>query len=246
MRPARLVITTLLYIGLIFQSYIPPAHANIFDDFEGIATDPLKLGHLSDRIQQTLMDALAQLQPLLDQANEIAEQRLDQLKGIVEFAIQGGEAVEAKAFADLQNFESQLMVDVNRVIFRARCAAVVTLDGTIQNALAQALENIAKSQPSLTIIGITIAKLHLKKVTIPNPDTAYFQAKQETLQTLEQRVTDKTNAYDILSTYANLESLAEATRCFFLDKPNEITFVREQSRLEVLQEPWTTVVVLNP
>ena len=66
-----------------------------------MATDPLKLAHLSDRLQQTIMDALAQLQPLLGQANAIAEQRLNQIQAIVTFAIQGGAAVEAKAYSDM-------------------------------------------------------------------------------------------------------------------------------------------------
>jgi hypothetical protein len=245
-RIARALITAFLCVSLVFGSTILPAHADIFDTFEGVATDPLKLAHLSDRLQQTVQDALAQAQLLLSYANDVAEQRLTQIRGIVEFAIEGGETVEAKAFADLQKLELQLMADLNQFIFRARCAAVVVLNGTIQNAIAQALETLAKSQPSLRIIGIPIGRLHLRKVTIDNPNTAYFTAKREVLTALDHRVTDKTNAYEILSTYANVENLAETTRCFYLDKPDEITFVREQSRLEVEQVPWTTVVVLNP
>jgi hypothetical protein len=198
----RLAMVALLSVVLIFHGPITTARADIFGDFAGLVTDPLKLGRLSDRLQQTVMDALAQVQQLLGRANDIAEQRLNQVKDIVEFAIQGGEAVEAKAFADLQKLESQIMADLNRVIFRARCAAVVTLNGSLQNAIAQALETLAASQPSLTIIGLPIGRLHLKNVTIPEPDKAYFQAYHGRLKTLDSLVNDNTNAYEMLSTYA--------------------------------------------
>ena len=111
---------------------------------------------------------------------------------------------------------------------------------------SEALATIAKSQPTGTIFGFPFFKLRFQKVDIQEPDKAYYASRSEALANLDRTVSDGTNAYEILSTYANLESLAEATRCYYLDKPNEITFVREQIHLEVEQIPWTTVVALTP
>jgi hypothetical protein len=231
---------------ILMLNSLTPARANVFDDLWGMATDPLKLGHLSDNFRQTVLDALTQLGPLLGRADAIAQQRLLQIQEIVAFAIAGGAAVEAKANADMLALESKIMEDVDKEIFRVRCAAITTLNGTVQDAIVQALENLANSQPTLTILGIPIAQLHLKQVIIPSPDDAYFAAKAETLTELEKRVTESSSADDIFKTYARLENLAEATQCNFLDKPREIVFVREKSRLEVLQLPWTTVVMTDP
>lgn len=79
MKPLRAIIIVIFSLSLALIPY-GPARANIFDDFEGMVTDPLKLGHLSDRLQQTVLDALAQLQQLLGRANDIAKQRLDQIQ----------------------------------------------------------------------------------------------------------------------------------------------------------------------
>ena len=79
------------------------------------------------------------------------------------------------------------MTDVDQIIFRARCAAITTLNGTMQDAIAKALETIAQTQPTLTIGHFTVARLHLKQVDISAPDNIYFAAKREKLDTLDHR-----------------------------------------------------------
>src|SRR3954447_2006505 len=56
------------------------AQANILRDLAEIATDPLKFGQLSDRLQQTTKDALAQIDEMIGKSDDIARQRLDQVR----------------------------------------------------------------------------------------------------------------------------------------------------------------------
>jgi len=183
---------------------------------------------------------------LIGKTNEMANERIADLRSILDEALAGGGTFEAKTFDDLNKLEAKIMADVDKEIFIARCAAITTLNGTAQEAIAKALAHIGESEPTLTIFGIPIFRLRFHKVDIDHPDEAYFAAKSRVLTTLEKDITDTTNAYKIISAYADLDLLAEATRCFYLGKPTEIIFLREQSHLRVLQEAWTTVVTINP
>jgi hypothetical protein len=156
------------------------AKANFFSDLAGIATDPLKLGKLVDGVERSLI----QIEQLEKQGDAIAQQRLEQLKDIVAFAIQGGQTVVDQAAAKLANLEDQIDNDAKQLIYRAECAAVVALNDQFQHAIVEATQNIGKASPTITIFGIPIIKFRTSKVTIDNPDQAYKDTKKRLMPLL--------------------------------------------------------------
>lgn len=190
--------------------------ASVFSDFAGIFTDPLKLAHLSDKVRETALDVLAGVQPLLGRADEMAKERTTDLHRILEDTLAGGAAIEAKTIDDLNKLEAKIMADVDKEIFRTKCAAITILNGTAQEAIAKALAHIGDSNPTVVMGPIPLFRLRFHKVNIDDPDKEYFATKSQLLHTLDTDVNDTTNAYKIISAYANLDLLAEATRCNYL------------------------------
>jgi hypothetical protein len=149
---ARLLFLIIVSCSLILSPYVPIARANVFNELGGVVTDPLKLGHLSDRLQQTVMEALAQLNSLAQVANNLVKQRLDQIKEIIDFALKGGTAVEAQAYQEMVDLESKIMLDVKQLILEAKCAVTTTANGTLQEALTEALKKVAEAQPTIYFV----------------------------------------------------------------------------------------------
>jgi hypothetical protein len=101
---------------------------------------------------------------------EIAKERIADLRSILEDALAGGGTLEGKTFDDLNKLEAKIMADVDKKIFIARCAAITTLNGTAQEAIAKALAHIGESDPTVTFIGIPLFHLRFRKVDIDHPD----------------------------------------------------------------------------
>ena len=218
------------------------ARANFFDDLAGIATDPLKLNASSVRLSDSIQRALVQIDALEVHGDSIAQQRLDQVRSIVAFALQGGQAVENEAFNKMSSLENQINGDASRLIYQAKCATIVALNGQLQQAIVDATANLSKSDPSIHLFGIKLLDLEFKKVTIENPDQAYFATKQAVLTRLNSSQKDGSQAYEILSTYQNLERVASLTKCHYLGQSLENRFIIEANEMERLSVPWEQVV----
>ena len=231
--------TALLLSGRSF-----PATASLFSDFQKVATDPVGIVRASDNLRETILAVLAQLQPLISQVNGNAKDRLDQIHSIVLSTIGAGSAAEAKAIADLHALEVDIMSDIDRIYYRTECLELKTSEN-LQRGLIDTIGSLAATHPTVKVFGWTLFSIEFRQVVLQQPNNVYFQTRDAIMADLAKNVSDSSPARLITSTYANLQRFAKATRCFYLDQAEEVTFLREESRLEVLQQSWLAAVTIQ-
>jgi hypothetical protein len=239
---SRLRYLTTVSIVLLLSALGSSAKADVFGDLARIATDPLKLDSSSERVKEATENIMSQIPGLLDQANSIGQQRLAQLQTILNTTVAGGISLEDHAFAQLTTLEKQVNSDAINFLYRAHCAALVTLQQDVQKAAVTAVQNLSKEKPTLTLFGVRIASLTADQVSISEPDQTYVQTRDLVISHLNSDITETSNAYEIVSAYRNLENLARDTQCFYLDNPSaQVDFVNEASRFQVSQQAWAAV-----
>ena len=221
-----------------------PAYADVFSDLVKVVGDPLRLESTSARIQDTVLESLAQIDQIRARSNKDAEDRLNQLREVVDSAIKGGSAFEQQAFADMQTLNKQIFADAAKLLFEAECAAVRTANGTFQDAIVNGLSNIAKAQPRIKIFGIPIVEYSSKQTILPEPNAFYFATKSESISKLRASLesNEQTNAYDIILTYSFLERLAKNTKCYYLNSVEKRRFAHEQIYWFLQQQAWESAV----
>jgi hypothetical protein len=222
------------------------AHANVFATLAGVVSDPLKFGRLSENFKQTVLQALSQIDALADKADAIAKNRLEQVRSIIDDAIKGGMAAESQAMADINSLESKIVSDVQLILSDIQCASIVAAQGTLQNAIIQALKNVGKTNPTLKIGGYKVAEISISSPPdLPAADKIFYETRDGLLSNLKN-LKDGDGAYTIISAYGNIEKLAETTRCYYKRNAFEQQFIREQFNYKVMQDAWfSTVSVQN-
>jgi hypothetical protein len=212
---------------------------NAFQDVWGIFIDPLKLGKLSDSAERSLI----QLRALEGQGNYDVQQRLEQIRSIVQDAIGGTQQVIDDATARMLALEGIINVDAIKLIYRAQCATEVVLRDQLQRAFAQLIANLKKADPSVKILGIIpIGEVTVNEIKIEDPDKAFYSTKDAVLESLKKEVNENSKAWLILSAYENLEASAKFTRCYYMDQGSDRDWVSEVNEVERLSLPWVLVV----
>ena len=231
-----------LAISLLLASASPAICGNIFQDAWGVVTDPFKLGKASSELSQSLERTMAQLSILESQTNYDVQQRLEQIRSIVRDALDGTQAIIDDATTRMLALEAQINADAIKLIYRAQCATEVVLNDQLQRSFAQLISNLKKANPGVTILGIRVIDLDVSDIKIDYPDQAYISTRAAVLDSLKKTVTDKSKAYDILSSYQNLERAARFTRCYYIDQSLDTRWVAEVNELERLSLPWVLAV----
>jgi hypothetical protein len=215
---------------------------NVVEDMWGVAIDPLKLGKASKELSDGAQRVMIQLTQLEGVANSHVEQRLEQLRTIVQGAIDGTDAELQKAKTAMSDLEKQVDADANQLIYNNKCAVDETLMSTSQKAFAGLVTTLKKTNPSLNILGVKIVDLSTNDVQITDPDKAYISTKDAVMTKLRSDVSDKSKAYDILSAYQNLAKSATYNRCYYKDQIDNTIWAEEANEQERLSIPWVTIV----
>ena len=215
---------------------------NIFSDIWGVVTDPLKLRASSSTLSDSVNRSLFQLSGMESVVNSHVQERLLQIREIITSAIDGEAKVVNEAIDRMAALEVQINKDAVSLIYRTQCFTEVALLDQARRAFEKILEDISLSEPGIEIFGYKFVKYSSKKVIIENPDVAYNEAKKVILEKLAKSVTNQSNAYEILSTYQNLERSARFVRCHYIDQALAVKYTREINELEVLSAPWVGVV----
>lgn len=236
----RIILLSFLFTSQPFAAN-PPAAAGFFQDMYGVVTDPLKLKATSSKISDSAERILLQLEALRGRTDYDIQQRLEQLRSILQDVIDGTDKVISNAITKISALEQDIYADAIRLIYRAQCAAVDVMD-QFHRSFAQMVAEIRKANPGINIAGIRIANVKLNEVVIENPDQAYRSSKAAIFASLSVKVSDNSTAYDILSAYQNLARAAKFTRCHYLDLALEKRWVEEANDMERLSMPWTTIV----
>ena len=234
----------LLLIGSVGLATSPgPSFAgNVFQDMWGVVTDPLKLSQSSKTLADTTANVMIQLEDLEGVTNGHVAERLEQVRSILKDAINGTDAEIQKAVSAMNDLEAQVNNDANNLIYNAQCVVDVTLLNTAQQSFAGLISTLSKADPAINLLGIKLIDVSTNQVQIDTPDDAYRSTKQAAMKALEKATTDNSNAFDILSTYQNLEAAAKFTRCYYKNSSEELIFTHEVNDLERLSLPWVTVV----
>ena len=239
---ACLLSTVALYAA---QMLAPSAAtASFWTDLGGVITDPLKLQSSSKEVSASLQRTMFQLDQLESQSNYDIADRINQVSQVVNEALSGSEALEAKAISDANNLEQQVNSDAINLIYNIQCTTDVILNGQLQQSFASLLNKFGDAQLSLHIFGIKVADLQSKKVSVQNPDQAYWSVKSQIMAALEAKTTDNSLAYEITSTYDDLALTAEQTACFYRHQPDkESEFISEINNLKIMSLEWKSVVL---
>lgn len=216
----------------------------------GFLSDPLKLDSSSKRISASLDRSLRQLAAIQDETDADVREYLEQIEEIVRSfnsEIRAGIAdidqIVAKAISKAEQLEQQIYKDAVKLIWRAQCAAEVTLTDSLQRGLADAINSIRRADPSFKILGVPIGRAEVKPVDVPDPDLAYRAIKRKYLERLN-KVDEFDDPYVFISTYSNLARLARQTRCHYLGQSAGDLFVRDFFEFERLAAPWKDIVQL--
>jgi hypothetical protein len=231
---ARLICSIcLLSISLSFYSVRCDALEITFD-LLGVSSASRELSEAADR-------TMRQLSELEGKANYDVKERLEQLRGIVQQAIAGGQATIDKAVAAMNQLENQVNKDAIDLLYRTRCLAEIALMDQAQRSFAMFISNLIRANPGVKILGINVVNISVEPVTITDPDIAYISTKSAVLEKLKD-IKEDTPAYSILSAYQNLERGAISARCIYLGQGLDVRWVKEVNELERLSAPWITVV----
>lgn len=186
---------------------------------------------------------VGQLEELEGHGNGDVEQRLEQVRAILLETIGGTDQVIEQARGAIFALEAQTDADAVNLIYTAKCAAIDLLENHGRQAIDNYLSDLAQAHPSVDLLGFfPIVSVGAKPVKNPTPDMEYFSSETAILSDLAHSVTDKSDAYQIVSVYANLIRGAETTECAYVDQPLALEFVREINRLKQMSEPWETIV----
>lgn len=140
----------------------------------------------------------------------------------------------------MDNLEKQINKDAANLLNKAVCSTIISMDQA-RREFANTINDLIKAEPSLKIGGIIKISGGGNPIEIKEPDEAYIDMKKAMLRKLQENITENSNAYDIVTVYANLMNQAKYTRCFYQDDPFDYQWVEEMSRIKVMSDPWTIV-----
>jgi hypothetical protein len=233
-----------LVIGLLMLPILVganAAHANVFQEAWGIATDPFKLKAGSENLYRTLIE----LDNLEKRANVDISDRLKQLDQIVS-------RNEAQAVADITAFEKTLYNDTSDLIRKISCVGTNLVQNDLREAVATAVNTLADSNPALYVGPFKIVDLQAKKVQIDDPSKIYYDTRDVLTADLTKSVETTVLAgkpmpvYVIVDTYQNIERLANKAICGYPNQPfKEAEFRMEANKMELLSIPWEELADLS-
>lgn len=156
-------------------------------------------------------------------------------------ALTGTQELIAQATANMLELERRVNADALNLLYRAQCAAQETLTEG-RRAFALMVEDVRLANPGITFLGLRLTGVRAESVEILDPDQAYRSVRDARLAQLRRTVNDRSAAYEIISTYANLQRMARLTLCHYLDQSVAGLWITEINDLERRTVPWTTVV----
>lgn len=228
----------------------PPARANVFGDAWGIVTDPLKLGKASDNLLQSveriqlMLNQVGQLEATanVDLANRISQvqQLVDGVISAVDRNVANLRDIVAQAEVQMASLEQIVYLDAQSILDKVQCVAQNIATIQVQEAVANAVAALHDSDPSITFLGIKIINLKTRNVVITDPDQAYISVRDGYLKKLAALGAGD-DAYTIVSTYANIERLAEGASCAYRDPTLASLFLKEEFNYRRLAEPWANI-----
>jgi hypothetical protein len=240
--------------GVMNPFLVSPAKADtVLEDFSGILTDPLKLGKASGNILQ----AVERMQAMLDQAgtlmataNADLAARIHDVKDIVDNVLTAVDQsvanlrqIVAQAEMAIASLEHTIYLDVEAILDRVHCLAQNLGTIQLQEAIVTAVATLKAADPSIKILGIKTIDMNLKTVVITDPDQMYLSLKSGYQKRL-QALGEKDSAYTIVSTYGNIERVAENASCAYRDPTIKAMFLKEEFTYQMLAKPWATVSVV--
>ena len=169
--------------------------SDVLGDFEGIVTDPIKLGKASDN----LLKAVQRLGPMVDELKQIPGEvntdlidRLNQVQTIVNKVISDVDKNVANiddlihdAEKKVQDLEAKIFQDAAKLIDKARCAVNIELM-QMQQTVEETINNLFTADPGFSIPGVGRV-LHFtgNQIAIPHTDQAYIATRDRLLKSLE-------------------------------------------------------------
>jgi hypothetical protein len=207
-----------------------------------LSFDLLGINSASETLAASLERTMIELQKLEGVANSHVEQRLVQIRSIVNDAMTGAQATIDLATARMLTLEGQVNSDAVNLIYQVQCATNNVLNEQLQRAFANLILTLKKADPTLTILGYRIVNVETNEVIIDNANDAYVTTKAAAVTALK-RMDDKTDAYRIVFTYQNLEKAAMYTRCAYNGQlSSQVIFTKEANDWERLSAPWVSIV----
>lgn len=251
----RLCIAWILTLNWVVIPFLSsPARADtVIGDFSGILTDPLKLGHASDNIFQ----AVERMQLMLNQVGSLEATtnadlaaRIHDVKDIVDTVLRAVDQnvanlrqIVAQAETAIFSLEHTIYLDVEAILDKVHCLVQNLGTTQLQEAIVTAVATLKAADPGIKILGIKTIDMNLKTVVVTDPDQMYLSLKSGYQKRLKA-LGEKDSAYTIVSTYGNIERVAENASCAYRDPTIKAMFLKEEFTYQMLAKPWKTVSVV--
>lgn len=235
----RTAAATVLAVLIATTTLSQDARAKSFlADLWGVATDPLKLGQASTTVASSAQRILIELDQLQARTNYDITQRLEQVRSIIQETMSGTRDLIADAELRIKRLEAAIYQDAMRLLHEAECVPETVLNDQLPRSFATLLNQFQRAEPGVRLFGVRIISAGTNEVTVEDPDKAYLSAETKAFEILRKTVTDKTPAYQIVSTYENLARAARLTRCHYRDQHLALRFTEKINELQRQSLPW--------
>lgn len=189
-----------------------PVQANVFKDFIGILTDPLKVNRASENAIQAIERAAIHADRIRKDIDADAQRRLEQFNGIIvenRIALRKDMDATLEVFFDrLSNFQLQFILQTADLV---RCSTEES-SVILRNALSEALNNLGKRKPRLVLFGWVVISAEIEPQDIKSPIESFRELEQLYKERLlNVKETDHPSA--ITDVYADVARLARLTAC---------------------------------
>jgi Holliday junction resolvasome RuvABC endonuclease subunit len=188
-----------------------------------------QIGTVEATTNRDLADRITQVKQIVDEVVTAINQNVANLQQIIS-------AAEQK----IVGLENQIYLDAQSLLSKLQCVAQNMATVQIQELIANAVAELRAADPGVTFLGIRIINLSLKQIQITDPDQAYTSVRDAYLKRMNL-LSSTDPAYAIVSTYANIERLAEEASCAYRDPTVAAAFLREEFNYRRLAGAWAVV-----
>lgn len=227
-------------------------------------TTPAKADFLDFIAGDTIEDTTNRVDSLLQKYSNRLLGKTDEyvlrLENLVADTLKDGfdrtDSLRKKVLLDLQQLESDIVADLQKLVFEAECAALRTAKEAPKDAIKTSIQEIKTANPSLDIKIFDRWRIVSGELNIPddpsgsysiNPDVAYYLFKKDLIKDLEEKYkgpnAESMSAYPIYSTLLSISALARKTSCFFPGvESTERRFLKEHANLAYRASVWDDIV----
>lgn len=215
-----------------------PAKADVFGDFVGILTDPLKLGKASENAIHAIERLNIHVETLVGRVDSSVYERLNQVASISRnIKIDIDDSIQ-RSFVQIEALQAKIYSDTADLL---RCSVEENAEN-VRSHLSRALNDLGKRKIRLEIFGFPILWAKIDPQDIDSP-IEFFREYKKLKDGKLAEVREEDHPAQITDIYADVAWMARLTRCDYASGSSKWLELYRDYELENirLQKYWINV-----